>query len=129
MKRMYYIYDEDDSYYYLNAASYGFSDIEELYSASNDIVTYKKHNLKLNMYVNFACETFKIVNNHLIIDGKPTMYSNNISDADRKQYDLEFDKSLVAYKNDDKDGINRWNDYLKEHEHKFMSFVKYDETD
>lgn len=122
MKRVYYVQDKDDSYYYLRTASYGFSDEEEVKSATNDILCETSNNLVLNKYVVFIDEVIRNIDDKLIVSGSFCLMENEISDLDKEEYDKEFDLSVKAFKENDENGINRWNKYLESYENKFMNF-------
>ena len=124
MERMYYVTDKNDVYYVLSCASYGFSDEEETMSSTNDIIYCGEDELLINQYVKFDEEIVVEKDDKLFVSGKPTLYSNDITDEDRQTYDLEFDLSIKAFMNNDEKGIQRWNDYLKSYEEKFMAFKR-----
>lgn len=122
MKRVYYVIGKDDNYYYLRTATYGFRDDEEVKSATNDIVCDTSYNLDLNNYVVFINEKINSLDDKLIVSGIPCLMNNDICDVDRKEYDKEFELSINAFKDNNEEGINRWNEYLKTYETKLMNF-------
>ena len=124
MERVYYVLDKIDNYYLLNCASYGFLDDEELMSSTNNIIYNGNIELIINKYVHFNNETITKKKDYYYVDGDVTLLENDISDLDRKRYDEEFDESIIAYKNNDQDGINKWIEYLKSYEKKFLNFRK-----
>ena len=124
MERVYYVLDKIDNYYLLNCASYGFLDDEELMSSTNNIIYNGNIELIINKYVHFNNETITKKKDYYYVDGDVTLLENDISDLDRKRYDEEFDESIIAYKNNDQDGINKWIEYLKSYENKFLNFRK-----
>ena len=119
---MYYVLESNDNYYNLSCASYGFDDDEEIMSSTNDIVCNKSYKLIINQYVKFDDEVVDKSDSRYIVSGKPKIYKNKITDNDRKTYDEEFDLSIKAYQENNKDGIRRWEEYLKLYEDKFMAF-------
>ena len=122
MERVYYVLDRVDNYYLLNCASYGFSDDEELMSSTNNIIYKGNKELIINKYVHFENEIINKNQDYYYVDGEVTLLENDISDLDRKEYDERFDESILAYKDNNQDGINKWNEYLKSYENKFMNF-------
>ena len=124
MERMYRVIDKCDNYYILRCASYGFLDDEEVMSATNDIICSDDYNLIIDKYVKFDNEQIDKTNDKYIVSGIPTLYQNQISDEDVKEYDKEFELSIKAYIDNDDIGIERWKNYLKSYEDKFMKFEK-----
>lgn len=126
MKRVYYVLDKDDRYYYLRTASHGFNDEEEVKSATNDIVCLISLNLVVDKYVVFIDEVIREDNHKLLVLGTPCLMENDVSELDKKEYDKEFELSIKAFKDNDTVGIERWNKYLKSYETKFMNFKPLD---
>ena len=122
MQRVYYVLDKVSDYYILNCASYGFEDDEELMSSSNDVIYKGNNKLIIGKYVCFIDERINKGEDKYIVDGEAHLFDNDINDEDRKIYDMEFDLSIEAYKNNDEVGINRWNEYFNSYEKKFMNF-------
>jgi len=122
MERMYYVQQHLDSQYVLKCASYGFSDQEEIYSATDDLRCSDDYQLKVGEYVHFTEEQSELKNDHLLISGQPKLYHNQLTEADRKEYDHQLELSMAAYQNNDQQGIKAWEDYLKSYEDIFMAF-------
>lgn len=122
MERVYYVLDIVDNHYLLNCASYGFFDDEEIMSSTNNIIYKGNTKLIINKYVHFDNEKIVKKEDNYYVDGDVTLLENDISDLDRKEYDEQFDESIIAYKNNDQGGIDKWNEYLKSYENKFMNF-------
>ena len=120
MERMYYIKERRGKCFLLLTASYGFSSDEEIRSALEEI--YCTEDLLVGHYVHFEDAKILDLGDRLFINGPFTLYSNELKDEDREEYDREFDLSVQAFLNDDKEGIDRWNDYLKSYEEKFFAF-------
>lgn len=123
MERMYRVIDKCNDYYILHCASYGFLDDEEVMSATNDIVC-SEEKLIIGEYVKFDNEVVEKTNDKYYVSGDAVMYRNLITDEDRKEYDKEFELSIKAYIDNDDIGIERWQNYLKTYEDKFMKFEK-----
>lgn len=118
MERVYFVKEKVDDYYILNTVTS--FDYEDIYSASDDIITYEE--VIVNKYVSFIDEQISKRNNQLIVKGKPVLLDNRITELDKNTYDKEFELSLKAYQDNDPIGIARWNDYLKQYEEKCLDF-------
>lgn len=124
MERMYRVIDKCNEYYILHCASYGFSNDEEIMSATNDIACTIEKDLIIGAYVKFENETIEKTNDKYYVSGDAVMYRNCITDEDREEYDKEFELSIKAYIDNDVDGIQKWQEYLKTYEDKFMKFER-----
>lgn len=119
MDRVYFVKEKINDYYILNTVTS--FDYEDIYSASDDIITYE--DVLVDKYVSFVDEKINKIDDRLVISGKPILLTNSITELDKKTYDYEFELSINAYRNNDSVGIDRWNKYLKEYEAKCLDFV------
>lgn len=119
MDRVYFVKEKINDYYILNTVTS--FDYEDIYSASDDIITYE--DVLVDKYVSFVDEKINKIDDRLVISGKPILLTNSITELDKKTYDYEFELSINAYRNNDSIGIDRWNKYLKEYEAKCLDFV------
>lgn len=119
MDRVYLVKEKINDYYILNTVTS--FDYEDIYSASDDIITYE--DVLVDKYVSFVDEKINKIDDRLVISGKPILLTNSITELDKKTYDYEFELSINAYRNNDSIGIDRWNKYLKEYEAKCLDFV------
>ena len=124
MERIYYVFDITEKHFILRCASYSFSDDEEIMSATNDILCNDSYNLIVGEYVKFENEKVDKKDSKYIVSGVPNIYHNEITDDDRNEYDKEFELSIKAYIDNDVEGIERWQNYLRTYEDKFMRFEK-----
>ena len=122
MERMYYVQQHLNGQYVLKCASYGFTDKEEIYSATDDLRCSDTYQLQVGEYVRFTEERSELKNDCLLISGQPKLYHNQLTEADREEYDRQLELSIAAYQNNDQQGIKAWEDYLKSYEDIFMAF-------
>lgn len=119
MDRVYFVKEKINDYYILNTVTS--FDYEDIYSASDDIITYE--DVVVDKYVSFSDEAIDKIDDRLVVKGNVVLLTNSLTELDKKTYDYEFELSINAYRNNDSIGIDRWNKYLKEYEAKCLDFV------